>query len=144
MIDNILSDDSARTPAFGANSKLNVSPNVAVKTGTTNDQRDNWAIGWSRSLMVGVWVGNNDNSAMKSVASGVSGATPIWQRIIQFALKNGYSAPDWEVPEGIEPISVDAISGYPAHDEFPVKNEIAIRGLMPSSPRSNSPKTQAL
>ncbi|MCA9372834.1 transglycosylase domain-containing protein [Candidatus Woesebacteria bacterium] len=134
VIDNILSDDSARTPAFGANSKLNVSPNVAVKTGTTNDQRDNWAIGWSRSLMVGVWVGNNDNSAMKSVASGVSGATPIWQRIIQFALKNGYSAPDWEVPEGIEPISVDAISGYPAHDEFPVKNEIAIRGLMPSSP----------
>lgn len=134
VIDNILSDDSARAMAFGPNSRLNVSPNVAVKTGTTNDQRDNWAIGWSREVMVGAWVGNNDNSAMKTVASGVSGATPIWQRIIQFALKNGYTAPAWEVPDGIETVSVDAVSGYPAHDDFPAKEEIAIKGLLPSSP----------
>lgn len=134
VINHILSDDSARSLAFGANSKLNVSPNVAVKTGTTNDQRDNWAIGWSRDVMIGAWVGNNDNSAMKTVASGISGATPIWQRLIQYALKNGYSAPAWEVPAGIETVSVDAVSGYPAHDEFPVKSEIAIKGLLPSSP----------
>ena len=134
LINHILSDDSARSMAFGANSKLNVSPNVAVKTGTTNDQRDNWAIGWSREVIVSAWVGNNDNSAMKTVASGISGATPIWQRIIQYALKNGFTAPAWEVPAGVEQVSVDAVSGYPSHDDFPAKTEVAIKGLLPSSP----------
>lgn len=134
VINHILSDDSARAIAFGTNSRLNVSPYVAVKTGTTNDQRDNWAIGWSSELLVGVWVGNNDNSAMKQVASGVSGATPIWQRIFQFALKNGFSAPSWNTPDGIEVVSLDAVSGYPAHDDLPAKNEIAIKGLSPASP----------
>ena len=134
VIDNILSDDSARAMAFGSNSKLNVSPNIAVKTGTTNDQRDNWAIGWSRELLIGAWVGNNDNSAMKTVASGISGATPIWQRLFLYALKNGSSAPAWEIPSGIETVSVDTVSGYPTHDDFPAKTEIVIKGLLPSSP----------
>lgn len=134
LINDILSDDSARALAFGLNSRLNVGPNVAVKTGTTNDQRDNWAIGWSRDVLVGVWVGNNDNSPMKSVASGVSGATPIWQRAIQYALANGYEAPAWEVPAGIESASVNSISGYPAHDELPAREEQVIRGSLPALP----------
>jgi membrane peptidoglycan carboxypeptidase len=77
LINHILSDNSARSITFGANSFLNMGGRpVAVKTGTTNDQRDNWAIGWSNSAIVGVWVGNNDNSPMKAVASGASGASP--------------------------------------------------------------------
>ncbi len=134
LINSILSDDAARAPAFGANSKLNVSPNVAVKTGTTNDQRDNWAIGWSRNVMVGAWVGNNDNSPMKRVASGISGATPIWQRIMQYLIKNKYEAPAFEMPEGVEKKSVDVVSGYPAHDEFPAKDEYIIKGSLPTTP----------
>lgn len=131
LINSILSDDAARSLAFGANSKLNVSPNVAVKTGTTNDQRDNWAIGWSQDLLVGAWVGNNDNSAMKTVASGISGATPIWQRIIKYGLDNGFEAPPWEVPSGVESTEVDSISGYYKHDDFLTKMEYLIKGTLP-------------
>lgn len=134
LINHILSDNNARAIAFGTRSLLNVSPAVAVKTGTTNDQRDNWAIGWSQEVVVGAWVGNNDNSAMKQVASGVSGATPIWRRIMLLALDKGYSAPAWEVPEDVESIALDTISGYPAHDDFPSREEYALRGNVPSLP----------
>lgn len=134
LINQILADDSARALAFGLNSKLNLGPNVAVKTGTTNDQRDNWAIGWSQEVLVGAWVGNNDNSPMKSVASGVSGATPIWQRIMKFALAHGYQAPAWEVPSEIEKVTVDALSGYPATDGLPSREEVVIRGTLPALP----------
>lgn len=135
LINDILSDDTARQIAFGLGSKLNVSPNVAVKTGTTNDQRDNWAIGWSQEIMVGAWVGNNDNSSMSRVTSGISGATPIWQRIIQAAFEGEYGAPEWEVPDGVEQVEVDAISGYPKQfDEFPTKQEWVIKGTLPNLP----------
>lgn len=135
LINNILSDNNARAIAFGTRSLLNVNENVAVKTGTTNDQRDNWAIGWSQDVIVGAWVGNNDNSPMKTVASGVSGATPIWRRIILAALeKDEYESPAWEVPKGIERIEVDAISGYPKHDEFPAKYEYVIKSTIPTTP----------
>lgn len=135
LINNILSDNNARAMAFGTGSLLNVSPNVAVKTGTTNDQKDNWAIGWSQEVIVGAWVGNNDNTSMKSVASGVSGATPIWRNIILKALQiDGYTAPAWQVPSGIEQVSVDQISGYPEHDGFPARTEYVIKGTLPSLP----------
>ncbi|MDQ5951863.1 MAG: penicillin-binding protein, partial [Patescibacteria group bacterium] len=135
LINDVLSDNSARIIAFGPNSQLNVSENVAVKTGTTNDQRDNWSIGWSQEVMVGVWVGNNDNSAMKTVASGVSGATPIWRRIIMAALeRDEYNDPPFEAPPGIEQVTVDGISGYPEHDGFPSKTEYFIKGTVPTTP----------
>lgn len=135
LINDILSDNNARALAFGTRSLLNVSPNVAVKTGTTNDQRDNWAIGWSKDVIVGAWVGNNDNSAMKSVASGVSGATPIWQRVIKTALDTDtYDAPEFELPSGVEKMELDAFSGYPKHDDFPTKFDVVIKSLAPSLP----------
>lgn len=135
LINNILSDDTARQMAFGLGSKLNVSPNVAVKTGTTNDQRDNWCIGWSREIVVGAWVGNNDNSPMAQVTSGISGATPIWRRIIDATLElDAYSAPDWEVPDGVEQVEVDAISGYPSHDGYASRQEWVIKGTLPNLP----------
>jgi len=135
LIDNILSDNNARAIAFGTRSLLNVSPNVAVKTGTTNDQKDNWAIGWSQDIIVGAWVGNNDNSSMKSVASGVSGATPIWRNIIVKALQlDGYESPAWKIPNGVEQVKVDSISGYPEHDGFPSRSEYVIKGTLPNSP----------
>jgi membrane carboxypeptidase/penicillin-binding protein PbpC len=134
LIDNILSDNTARTMAFGANSLLNTNKPIAVKTGTTNDRKDNWAIGWSQDFMVGVWVGNSDNTAMKAVASGVSGASPIWRKIVNDLLARGYKAPDWVVPPGVEQVEVDDISGHPKHDDFPSHPEWVIKGTVPANP----------
>jgi len=130
LISSILSDNEARKEVFGSNSLLNVA-DVMVKTGTTNDKKDNWTIGGNDNAMVGVWVGNNDNSQMLNVASGVSGASPIWRKIISAALK-GKPAVKFEVPGGINQISVDAVSGYGAHDGFPSRNEYFIKGTEPA------------
>jgi len=134
LINNILSDNNARTSAFGANSLLNTGRPIAVKTGTTNDMIDNWTIGWSQEVIVGTWVGNNDNSSMLRVASGVTGASPIWRKTIFVALEAGYQTPEFEVPDEIEQVEVDALSGYPAHDDFSTKMEYVIRGTLPSLP----------
>jgi len=130
LITSILSDNDARKEVFGPNSLLNLA-NVMAKTGTTNDKRDNWTIGGNANAMVGVWVGNNDNSQMLNVASGVSGASPIWRKIISAALR-GKPAVKFEVPGGISQISVDAVSGYGAHDSFPSRNEYFIKGTEPT------------
>jgi hypothetical protein len=83
IISNILSDNGARTPSFGSNSPLFLKGfNVAVKTGTTNDYRDNWTIGYTPSYVVATWVGNNDNHPLQGVVSGITGAAPIWHQII--------------------------------------------------------------
>lgn len=134
LISNILSDNNARAMAFGTNSLLNTGRPIAVKTGTTNEMKDNWAIGWSREVIVGAWVGNNDNTAMKVVASGVSGATPIWRRVILAALEHGYGAPAWQVPSNVEQVTVDQVSGYPEHHGFATKVDYAIRNTVPSLP----------
>lgn len=87
LITNILSDNKARTPAFGALSTLTIPGHeVAVKTGTTNSMRDNWTVGYTTDRLVAVWVGNNDNTPMSYVASGITGASPIWNNIIRTQL----------------------------------------------------------
>jgi len=132
LVSHMLSDNAARSLTFGSNSLLNIGGrSVAVKTGTTDDQRDNWAIGWTPQVIVGVWVGNNDNSKMKSVASGVSGASPIWRRSILEAL-NKKPAVEFPMPTNMEWTDLDKISGYPAHDSFESKSAIIIRGSQPS------------
>ena len=101
LINDTLSDNQARTPIFGGNSLLKIEgKTVAVKTGTTNNLKDNWCIGWTPSFLVAAWVGNNDSSPMSWVASGISGATPIWNRIMREML---VSKPDekWSPPEKI-------------------------------------------
>jgi membrane carboxypeptidase/penicillin-binding protein len=87
LITDILSDNRARTPAFGPQSVLNI-PNqqVAVKTGTTNSLRDNWTIGYTTDRLVAVWVGNNDNTPMSQIASGITGASPIWNKTMRLLL----------------------------------------------------------
>lgn len=134
LVNNVLSDNNARLMAFGPNSLLNTGKAIAVKTGTTNDQRDNWTIGWSQEIMVGTWVGNNDNSPMTRVASGITGASPIWRKIINAAMAKGYKAPEWVIPEGIEKVKVDAISGYPEHDGYPSREEYVVKGTLPALP----------
>ncbi|HVO41661.1 MAG TPA: penicillin-binding transpeptidase domain-containing protein, partial [Aggregatilineales bacterium] len=87
LITNILSDNNARSVEFGLNSPLNTPGRpTAVKTGTTNDSKDNWTIGFTPQMVVGVWVGNADNSSMVGT-SGITGAAPIWNSVITQALK---------------------------------------------------------
>jgi len=102
LIDMALSDDSARAPIFGLGSKLKIAnKTVAVKTGTTNSLKDNWCIGWTPEVMVLAWVGNNDNTPMSWVASGISGATPIWNLIMKEILSKNLSDVSWNMPAGI-------------------------------------------
>jgi penicillin-binding protein 1C len=133
IISNILADNSMREITFGAVNGLTI-PNyqVAVKTGTTNDKRDNWCIGWTPNLLVATWVGNNDNSPMLKVASGVSGASPIWKRITQSVLPRRPKQ-DFPIPESIVNVEVDRVSGYPAHDGFPSRGSYFIEGTTPKT-----------
>lgn len=87
LLSDILSDNEARHISFGSNSVLNVGRTAAVKTGTTNDFRDNWTVGYTPSIAVGVWVGNADQSPMLD-ATGLTGAGPIWHNTLRQILRN--------------------------------------------------------
>ncbi len=120
LISHILLDNNARTAAFGPSSYLVVKnhPEVSVKTGTTNDRRDNWTIGYTPSRLTVVWVGNNDNTPMSYVASGVTGASPIWNKITAYSLKD--QKEEWPLkPEGIVGFSVCSLSGKLPNPETP-------------------------
>lgn len=87
-INSVLSDNQARSAIFGPNSPLYIpGKNVAAKTGTTQDNRDGWTIGYSPNIAVGVWVGNNDNSMMRAGADGSYVAAPIWNKFMRWALE---------------------------------------------------------
>jgi hypothetical protein len=85
QVTDILSDNTARTPMFGATSPLKLSQPAAAKTGTTDDYRDNWTAGYTRYLVTGVWAGNTDGRPMKKV-SGIAGAAPIWHDFMEGVL----------------------------------------------------------
>jgi 1A family penicillin-binding protein len=117
QINSMLSDPLARAPAFGMNSVLNLpGKNVAVKTGTTNALRDNWTFGYTKDLLVATWVGNNDNTPMSSVASGITGASPIWARTMQ-SLLGSTTAEAFTPPENIVRINVSC-EGEPRYEYF--------------------------
>ncbi|MGC8780205.1 MAG: transglycosylase domain-containing protein [Anaerolineae bacterium] len=109
LITDILSDDVARRPAFGAGSPLEIGRPAAVKTGTTTDWRDNWTIGYTPDLVVGVWVGNADNTPMHGV-SGVTGAAPIWHDFMRAILRNTPPRA-FTRPDGLIRLEVCADSG---------------------------------
>jgi penicillin-binding protein 1C len=112
LISSILSDNEARTPMFGANSVLNLPFAAAVKTGTTNDFRDNWAVGYTPDLAAGVWIGNPDNTAMIGT-TGVSGAAPIWSEFMINAiqLRTGNAPTPFAPPAGIQQSLICATTG---------------------------------
>ncbi len=132
LISHILSDNNARAETFGTSSFLVVpGRTVAVKTGTTDDKRDNWTVGYSPSYAVGVWVGNNDNSPMNpQIASGVTGASPIWNKIMREVTKGKIE--DFKVPSGVEAVVIDAFGGGQPCKAFPTRSEYFIKGSAPS------------
>lgn len=97
IISDILADNFARLWAFGAHTALEIPGyKVAVKTGTTNDKKDNWTLGYTPDFLVVVWVGNNDNQPMNPyLASGITGAAPIWNRVMSYLLKNYSKQNSW-------------------------------------------------
>jgi 1A family penicillin-binding protein len=134
LLINILKDNIARSPAFGLNSMLviNNHPEVAVKTGTSNDLRDNLTVGFNQNYLVATWVGNNDNSPMSRVASGVTGASPIWNRIMTSLLYQKKSVA-WQVPDGVENLSICSITGTLPCQGCPTKDEWFLTNNKPTS-----------
>ncbi len=134
IMSHILLDNNARLLTFGENSYLNVrGKTIAVKTGTTDDKRDNWTIGWTPSVLVATWVGNNNNSPMGNVASGVTGAAPIWRRIILEALK-GKPSEDFPKPDTVVAVTIDALGGGLPYEDKPTRTEYFIKGTEPQAP----------
>lgn len=137
LVSHILSDNTARKDVFGERNLLGLpGETVAAKTGTTDDKRDNWTVGFSKSIVVGVWVGNNDNTPMNPrLASGVTGAAPIWNRIIREALKNRDDEP-WSKPENVIAVEIDAYGGGISFGDKPKRSEYFIKGTEPSGQSS--------
>ncbi|HJY98458.1 MAG TPA: transglycosylase domain-containing protein [Patescibacteria group bacterium] len=149
IVSHILYDNNARSQAFGSSSFLNVSghPEVSVKTGTTNDRRDNWTVGYSANAVVVTWVGNNDNTPMSGAVSGISGASPIWNKIMKAVLdkaekgaydteEKGHSWP--KQPDTIVGATICADTGGlpgsdPANPGCPTRFEYFIVGTVPTS-----------
>ncbi len=109
LISDILSDDSARLTGFGINSTLKIDRTAAVKTGTTTNFHDNWTIGYTPDLLVGVWVGNSNYQAMHNV-SGLTGAAPIWHETMRTILQ-GKPDKNFTRPAGLTQINICDLSG---------------------------------
>jgi membrane peptidoglycan carboxypeptidase len=111
LITSVLSDDSAREIEFGTGSGLVLSRPAAAKTGTTDSYRDNWTVGYTPNLTVGVWVGNADNTPMQDVI-GITGAGPIWHDFMEWAHSYlNLPIENFSVPPGIVMARVSS-SGY--------------------------------
>jgi 1A family penicillin-binding protein len=134
LISHILLDNNARLDAFGPNSWLVVpGRTVAVKTGTTDQKRDNWTIGYTPSYTVGVWVGNNDNTPLDPrIASGITGASPIWNKVMSRVLK-GTPKEEFKKPDNVIDKQIDAFSGGLPIDGQPTRVEYFIKGTEPST-----------
>jgi len=133
QISEILSSNTARTPAFGPRSVLNI-PNqeVAVKTGTTNNLRDNWTIGYTSDRLTAVWVGNNNNTPMSYVASGITGASPIWNNIMRLMLDEN-DPHQSSRPDGLIQVEICAQTGtLPCRNCPTVTTEYFIPGTEPT------------
>jgi 1A family penicillin-binding protein len=131
LITDILSDDVARIPSFGEGSVLKLSRPAAVKTGTTTDFRDNWTVGYTPDLAVGVWVGNADNEPMREI-SGITGAAPIWHDFMEAALK-GTPVHEFQRPDGLVEVEVCALSGLLPGPDCPHRvTELFLAGTEPT------------
>lgn len=144
LISSILSDNKTRNEVFGT--ALNISRPAAVKTGTTEDFKDAWTIGFTPSLVVGVWVGNNFGETMDGIA-GSLGAAPIWKSLMEEFLK-GTTAEQFEIPQGIVKVpacNLDARSktatSSALFEYFTKGTEPAKNCITPSSSPSASPPT---
>lgn len=133
LITSILSDNQARLPSFGPNNLLEVGRPAAAKTGTTDDYRDGWTLGYTPDLVVGVWVGNANNTPMERLP-GVRAAGPIWHQFMVEALE-GTPPKDFTRPAGIVTAEICTLSGSAPSPVCPTRGtEIFVAGTEPTDP----------
>lgn len=131
LISDILSDNQARSLGFGLTSALKLDRPAAVKTGTTTNYHDNWTIGYTPDIVVGVWVGNANQEAMRNV-TGLSGAGPIWHQFIRTILA-GQPETQFERPPGLTRIEICITSGLLPSEACPFTGlEWFIEGTEPN------------
>jgi membrane peptidoglycan carboxypeptidase len=131
LISSILSDNQARSEEFG--NLLTISKTAAVKTGTSGDYRDALTIGYTPSIVVGVWVGNNDNKPMSQIA-GSLGAAPIWKNMMEYLLKDKPNE-TFTPPPGVTQVTVCGFNGLPLRNQeatSSAKKEYFIQGTVPT------------
>ncbi|MFZ0544516.1 MAG: transglycosylase domain-containing protein [Candidatus Promineifilaceae bacterium] len=132
LMNDMLSDRTARCPGFGCPNALELPNNrpAAVKTGTTNDYRDAWTVGYTPQLVTGVWVGNTDNTPMEDVP-GSKGAAPIWNAFMSWALEDA-PIENWTRPPGLVQRAVCDLSGLLPTPNCPTVLEYFIEGTEPT------------
>ena len=133
LLSDILADDDSRALGFGRDSTLKIDRPAAVKTGTTTNFHDNWTIGYTPDIVIGVWVGNSDYQAMQEV-TGLTGAAPIWHETIRKVLE-GKPKRDFARPDGLVQVEVCALSGLLPTEFCPhTRTEWFIAGTEPTQP----------
>lgn len=137
LISDILSDDGARSTVFGTGSLLHFPGfQVAAKTGTTDDKRDNYFFGYTPSVVVGTWVGNNNNDAMNpAIASGITGASPIGHDFLKYYLEYKFkdNPEKFSPPDNVVKITVDDLTGMQPYGDRSTRSEWFIKGTEPPS-----------
>jgi membrane peptidoglycan carboxypeptidase len=125
IMTDLLADEEARLPAFGRDNPLELSRRAAAKTGTTDDNRDSWTVGYTPYYTTGVWVGNNDNRSMGDI-TGMTGAAPIWHAIMEYLHARDALPPrTWERPSTVVEQTVCLWSGLLPTQNCPqVPNEL--------------------
>ena len=131
LISDILSDNDARLLGFGRNSALRLDRPAAVKTGTTSNFHDNWTIGYTPDVVVGVWAGNTNYEPMHDI-TGLTGAAPIWHQFLRAAL-TGTPERSFRRPSGMAQVEICALSGELPSDDCPYRRgEWFIAGTQPA------------
>ena len=132
LMSSILADKASRYHEFGAGNPLELDRPAAAKTGTTNSFKDNWTVGYTPYLTVGVWAGNSDNSPMNNVI-GITGAGPIWHDVMEYVSQYYHYPPDDFVkPADVQAGTVSAYTGLLPHPGEPTVTDWFIDGTMPT------------
>jgi len=138
LITSILSDNEARAPSFGLNSVLNLPFPAAAKTGTTNDFRDNWTLGYNPDVAVGVWMGNADFTPMQDT-TGLTGAAPAWAAFMQTAVETitGGNPTPFSRPAGVVEYVICSLSGTQPSEWCPSQRSEIFAADQPPLPKEN-------
>ncbi len=129
---SILSDEKSRYHEFGPGNPLELDRPAAAKTGTTQSFRDNWTLGYTPYVTVGVWAGNSDNSTMNNII-GITGAGPIWHDVMEY-VSNLYKYPpdDFRKPADVQAGTVSANTGLTPHPGEATVTDWFIDGTLPT------------
>lgn len=142
LMSSILSDKKSRYHEFFPGNPLELDRPAAAKTGTTDSFRDNWTMGYTPYLTVGVWAGNSNNSPMQNVI-GITGAGPIWHDVMEYASQYyNYPANDFVKPSDVQLGTVSALTGLLPHPGEPTTTDWFIQGTMPTVYGAYTPQPQ--